>query len=405
MSDPEHIDIRGWFPPKILNWINLHSTRLGVPDTYLAIPLLVTVAYLSQHSVSTYRLDITEPQEEETREEARFEVPPSDEESENVDNDDDTNLDSDCTYMDFHTEPLILYGVISGESGSNKSASLSIFQHLVDAIPNCNGKDVDHTLDTFSLDGLMSAMMRNSQCALGLYDEMATFDDSLDKGSSKSFERSRFLTLFGGGKWKKNTKTSGDCVLEDPRFNMASFTQPHYLAQFAESNKKNGLFGRFLVTSPEDRFVMMEEKKRLIRKKCKEGNNINMLDILISIYDRCVGNGVEVILSEEAKLLYDDLHDEIVAYRRDHQGSVIEKSIKSKSLGILLRVGGILSLIRNAVCNKDAEVTLYDKIVTGEDMNRANKIVSYCQMNSLSVLGKTAATTPPTNEAQPRRSA
>ena len=95
-------------------------------------------------------------------------------------------------------------------------------------------------MDTFTLDGLMSAMLKNNECAIGLFDEMSTFDDSLDKGSNKSFDRSRFLTLFGAGKWKKSTMTSGERVLKDPRFNMASFTQPHYLQQFADNNAKNG---------------------------------------------------------------------------------------------------------------------------------------------------------------------
>ena len=244
---------------------------------------------------------------------------------------------------------------------------------------------MEHTLDTFTLDGLMSAMLKNNQCAIGLFDEMATFDDSLDKGSNKSFDLSRLLTLFGAGKWKKNTKTSGECVLPDPRFNMASFTQPHYLHQFADNNAKNRFFARFLVSLPEERFVELDDKIEFIRQNARRGNAINMSQIFKSIYERCVKNGVELFVSDDGSQIYKEVHDEIVQYRREHRGFKLEKSIRSKSLGILLRVGGVISFIRNALNNRDEEVTFYDNEVNLEDMERALKIVKYCQKNSLAV--------------------
>ena len=166
-----------------MNWIRLHSTRLAVPETYLAKPLLVSIAYLSQRSCATYRMKIEVDEEDEA--------------------DDDENIvveDDGKKYViiEFHSEPLILYGVISGESGTNKSAALNIFAKIIESIPNNNGPNIEHTLDTFSLDGLMTAMVNNNQCMLGLYDEMATFDDCLDKGSSKPFDRSRFLKEWFG---------------------------------------------------------------------------------------------------------------------------------------------------------------------------------------------------------------
>ena len=390
-------DITDWFPPQIVRWIRLHSIRLGVPDTYMAIPLIVTVAYLSQHSSCTYRIKLDEePVADQINPDESFDESPETLMSHGTPSSSTTSSPASCEaeelngkdeemFMEFQSEPLVLYGVICGESGSNKSACLNVFSKLVDKIPNYNGPKVEHTLDTFTLDGLMSAMLKNNECAIGLFDEMSTFDDSLDKGSNKSFDRSRFLTLFGAGKWKKSTMTSGERVLTDPRFNMASFTQPHYLHQFADNNAKNGFFARFLVSLPEERFIEIDEKIKFIRQQARDGNAINMAEIFKSIYDRCVKKGIELFVSDDGSHIYKDLHDEIVQYRREHRGFKLEKSIRSKSLGILLRVGGVMSFIRNALCNTDEEVTFYDNEVNLDDMERALKIVKYCQKNSLAV--------------------
>ena len=45
------IDSTKWFPKEVSDWIIYHSTILGVPETYISIPLLVSIAYCSQRSV------------------------------------------------------------------------------------------------------------------------------------------------------------------------------------------------------------------------------------------------------------------------------------------------------------------------------------------------------------------
>ena len=145
-------DITDWFPPPIVEWIRLHSVRLGVPDTYMAIPLIVTIAYLSQHSSCTYRIKLEEEpvSEEMNINESLDELPPttmshhhgtpsSSTTSSPVNSrDDEVSANDEEKYMEFQSEPLVLYGVICGESGSNKSACLSEFSKSVDKIPNYN---------------------------------------------------------------------------------------------------------------------------------------------------------------------------------------------------------------------------------------------------------------------------
>ena len=76
------IDTKKWFPKEIAEWIVHHATTLGVPETYISIPFLVAIAYLSSHAT--------------------------------------------VTAGDLHTEPVLLYALVCRRSGTNKSASLNI---------------------------------------------------------------------------------------------------------------------------------------------------------------------------------------------------------------------------------------------------------------------------------------
>ena len=101
-------ETENWFPEEVVKWIKYHATILGVPDTYLSIPSLVTIAYSSQHST--------------------------------------------VTAGDFHTEPIILYGLDCGRSGTNKSASLQTIVDLFEGVNNQRG--TSHTFDSGTLEGL-----------------------------------------------------------------------------------------------------------------------------------------------------------------------------------------------------------------------------------------------------------
>ena len=48
-------DISDWFPQDIAKWLKYQCTLLGVPDTFLSVPLIVSIAYLSQHATAEYK--------------------------------------------------------------------------------------------------------------------------------------------------------------------------------------------------------------------------------------------------------------------------------------------------------------------------------------------------------------
>lgn len=101
-----------------------------------------------------------------------------------------------------------------------------------------------------TLEGLMKEMEDNHGSVIGVFDEFATFRDNLDKGSSGAAEKGRFLSLFNASSWKKSTKSSGTVNIEDPRFNLISYTQPKYACGFSRNNVSDGFFQRFLITLP-----------------------------------------------------------------------------------------------------------------------------------------------------------
>ena len=84
------VDMDDWFDLEVADYVRYHAKRLGVADTYLAMPLLSIAAYLSQHAKSVYV----------------YRNPDSGKE----------------TIM--HSEPTILYTMVVGESGTNKTACI-----------------------------------------------------------------------------------------------------------------------------------------------------------------------------------------------------------------------------------------------------------------------------------------
>ena len=87
-------DVGMWFPHDVATWVKTNSTRLGVPDPYIGIPLLVTLAYLSRKSIVKYVLEVNH-------------------EENDILEDQDEGASTEC--IDLHIEPLILYGVVAGD--------------------------------------------------------------------------------------------------------------------------------------------------------------------------------------------------------------------------------------------------------------------------------------------------
>ena len=81
------------------------------------------------------------------------------------------------------------------------------------------------------------------------------------------------------------------------------------------------------------------------------------------------------LLNDEAKVLYEQFHDEIVEYRQKDRFEESKLSVKSKSLGLVLRVAAVISLLNYSV-DKQANVQhQHSNLVTKIDFEMAKKIV------------------------------
>ena len=132
-----------------------------------------------------------------------------------------------------HHEPVLIYGLVGGRSGTNKSAALKKVTDMVMGIENPNPGT--HVFDTGTTEGLMKAMYDNGGTILSPKDEFASFNDAFEKSSSSNMERSRFRSLYSCTTWSHITKNNGSINIPDPRFNLISFTQPYYLINFANN--------------------------------------------------------------------------------------------------------------------------------------------------------------------------
>ena len=342
------LDIDDWFPDEVSEEIRFHSTRFGVPSTFLSMPFLVISSYLSQHTNSVYLCRDIETGKE----------------------------------IELHKEPTILYSMVVGESGSNKTSCIRFFIDILDGIKNVN--NAEHMYETGTLDGLVKTLMKNNNTAVGLYDEIGTFNDGLDKGSTGSFDRSVYLSLYNAKKFLKSTKTSGDVNLNNPRFSLFTFTQEEPMKKFMLDNLQNGFFQRFLLSYPPEKVVLMAEKKQLMMV---QNQNIDLRKVLQHIYNRSTrSNGdITLQLSKESMQLYDIYHDNFQENKSKYP--TFEKSIRSKSVTLLMRLAGVTNLIRNAVEEIKSTDSNFvpDSFINEIDMKRALSIVQYGVENSIAM--------------------
>ena len=160
----------------------------------------------------------------------------------------------------------------------------------------------------------------------------------------------------------------------NPRLNMCAFTQPFYAAHFAQNNMSDGFFQRFLLSVPKEVCVKMEQKRNMMKQK---KDLVNMATMLNNIYQKCSGNDIRLVLSPEALKKYEYYHDEIADFRMSDLFKEARLSVKSKSLGLLLRISGVISLLRTELSGENNE-----PIVDVSDVDMALNIVNYSVSNA-----------------------
>ena len=261
--------------------------------------------------------------------------------------------------------------------GTNKSGALKKVLEVFEKFEISNPSKSQ--FESGTLEGLMTDLKGNNNTMVGIFDEFSTFKDSLDKGTSGSSEKGRFLSLFNASKWSKSTKSCGSMILIDPRFNLISYTQPYYACNFARNNTSDGFFQRFLMTLPKEEFVEVEDKEKKIENEAD--GLIDFSNIFGKIYQYCTEGQRYLSLNDDAYNLYKLYHNEIVDYRKKDLFEESRVSLKSKSVGIMLRLSGILCYLRKAVSGNFSQKVNEDDVLRATNIIRYSNAVSFALIN------------------------
>ena len=212
------VDMPSWFQKDIYEWITCQSTILGVPEQYIAFALLVCTAYLS----------------EKTK----------------------------VVTSDDHEEPMILYALVGGGSGTNKTSVVKLFKNMLRSITS------KIPFESGTNDGLLMSLQDNNGCLISLQDEFSSFYENLDKTPS-SIEKKKLLSMYNADVLCKATKTGGYKIIDQPHFNIFGFTQVSDLIETAQekSNLKSGFIQRFMLCVPKDVYVFKKDVKAAVNKK------------------------------------------------------------------------------------------------------------------------------------------
>lgn len=110
--------------------------------------------------------------------------------------------------------------------------------------------------------------------------------------------------------------------------------------------------------------------------------------MLHKIYLQCSGTGLALKLSKSATNLYKSVHDEIIEFRRKDSFEEDKLSIKSKSLGQILRVSAIICLLREAVSTENEEMS---NVITKDDFEMAKNIMKHSNDTRFALIEKSTS--------------
>ena len=304
------------FPPAVTQWIERKCRSLGVPFQYVAYPLMTGVSYcLGESYVEVFN---------------------------------------------GYREPIILYTIVSGRSGTNKSGSLSKINKFMYALPKEG--DEQHVFDVGSMEGLLSALKDNKGNVYCAVDELKAFLDVMDKNGGHA-ERCRYLSLWSGLNWSKRTKGSGNNEVRNPRFNFTSFNQNYFLMELLLNNSHyDGFLPRFLVATPDEVFIGLDEKI----DASKEHEPVNMRKLFRQLYGK-FRNGCIFVFDDEALEIFKMYDQEVLDARREDRFDDMKSMVLAKSVNNLIRVAAIQCALRSAVHNKLSNVEEMKK--EGDNVN------------------------------------
>lgn len=311
-------------------------------------------------------------------------------------------------------EPCILFSVIVGEPGTNKSHPLSaILKPLLDIdkaeyesykakyadyerrLQLQQGKksedDEDEDLqrpirrqiivDDVTIEALMQIMDENPRGVCLYNDEFSSFLDNMDRYTHGSSEQA-YLSMFNGNPISKNRKGEKLSLrINDPFITITGTIQLGIITDLMEGRrKKNGFFERLVFAYPKKEIFPLWKD---LRKK-KSSDHYHLWErTIVSLYDesnRRIADGGRVLtLSEEACEVIDKWQQMNIERIRNEANSNI-RVMYSKASIYILRFCLLLHELENSCLDTDKEV------LNMHTVEKATKLAEYFANNSLRVI-------------------
>ena len=140
-----------------------------------------------------------------------------------------------------------------------------------------------------------------------------------------------------------------------------------------------------MLSIPPEVFIRRKDKKEM-KSDNVDKNDLDMQAILQKNYERGIKEHLQLELDPEAEALYDEYHDSAVEYRENNKYEESRVSVMSKSVGLSMRISGVISLLRIAINNVNLISPEMDFKVTKEDYLMALTITKYSVESSFALL-------------------
>ena len=132
-------------------------------------------------------------------------------------------------------------------------------------------------------------------------------------------------------------------------------------------------------------FIDPDEIEKVINEDTDD--IINLADVFTKIYDACSSSNT-ILMGKEAYEEFKTYQREVTQFRKDDLYEEARVSIKSKSVGIMVRLAGICCLLREAIQKEEPSELVME--ILKEDIVRAITIVKYSNAISFYLLDEKA---------------
>jgi hypothetical protein len=234
-------------------------------------------------------------------------------------------------------EPIILWVILIGRSGSGKSPFLNFFLKPLREIQRSNTDQAVIITDT-TIEALAEALKSNPKGVMLFKDEFAGFFKTHNQ-YRKGDDTEKYLELWNGSDLNIRRKSVGNIYVNSPICNLLGGMQPEVVKEHINQKTfSNGLASRFL-------YVDLGKTKRKYRRDNEISEELTEYwnELITNLYALPADQHV-IPLDDTASTLFEH-HYTITADREEHSG-MNKRTFMPKLSNYCLRLMGILHVLK-----------------------------------------------------------